>query len=253
MSKAKMLFAGLLAGSALLAGPTGSRADFVTLQNATATFSQSTGDPLSVANAIDADPVNTGWAIARPGGGDVTQAETAAFETTTDVGFAGGTLLTFTIDQLFPNGVESQLTLGRFRLSVTTDDRSLFADGLAVGGDVTANWVELAPTSAISANGATLTILGDNSVLASGFSPLTDVYTIEAVTNLTGITGVRLEALTDPSLPTGGPGRQPSAGNFVVSDFVVQATARAVPEPASVALVGIGLVGMALVARRRRK
>ena len=40
--------------------------------------------------------------------------------------------------------------------------------------------------------------------------------------SLTGITGIRLEALTDPSLPGQGPGRAPN-GNFVLNEFRVTA------------------------------
>ena len=37
-------------------------------------------------------------------------------------------------------------------------------------------------------------------------------------TDLTGITAIRLEALADPSLVKGGPGRATN-GNFALSDF----------------------------------
>ena len=52
-----------------------------------------------------------------------------------------------------------------------------------------------------SAAGATLTRLPDDSVLAGGRNPAVDTYTVEAVTTLAGITGLRLEAIPDPSLP----------------------------------------------------
>ena len=120
-----------------------------------------------------------------------------------DAGFAGGSTFTFTLTQSFPGH-----TLGRFRISVTTDDRASFADGLVSGGDVTANWTVLDPTTAVSANGATLNELGDYSILASGASPVADTYTVTADTALTGITGFRAEAISDPSLPFGGPGAQ---------------------------------------------
>ena len=62
----------------------------------------------------------------------------------------------------------------------------------------------------------------DGSILAGGKNPAADSYEISASTNLTGITGVRLEVMSDPSLPAGGPGRDPD-GNFFLSDFEVQA------------------------------
>jgi hypothetical protein len=72
----------------------------------------------------------------------------------------------------------------------------------------------LQPDVVRSAAGATLTRLPDGSVLAGGPNPPVDGYTVEAVTTLAGITGLRLEALTDPSLPHDGPGRCPGDGNF---------------------------------------
>ncbi|MDP7572097.1 MAG: hypothetical protein QF391_10875, partial [Myxococcota bacterium] len=43
-----------------------------------------------------------------------------------------------------------------------------------------------------------------------------------ALTDLVGITGVRLEALSDPSLPAEGPGRAKN-GNFVLNEFTLSA------------------------------
>ncbi len=226
----------LLLGALALGITFESRAVTVVLQQPTATFSQSLGDDFSVARAINGTVAdNLGWAVASTVFGPI-PSQTAVFETASNIGFGGGSILTFTLTQT--HSVNFQHTLGRFRLSVTTDDRSLFADGLASGGDVTANWIVLTPGTISSANGATLGVLGDQSILASGFSPDTDTYTITALTALTGITGVRLEALEHPSLPQSGPGRQSINGNFVLSEFGVDVTA--VPEPSSFALISIG-------------
>ncbi len=86
-----------------------------------------------------------------------------------------------------------------------------------------AAWTLLHPLSAASGGGATLQVLDDHSVLAAGRNPEADTYVVEAKTDRTGITGVRLEALPDVSLPNGGPGRDPE-GNFFLSDFEVEAT-----------------------------
>ncbi len=223
-------------------------ADLILLQNATATFSQTSfgGEPVSA--AIDGNLANSnGWAIFRSDNGNAsTTAETAVFETQSDAGFASGTALTFTLHQLYTS-TNVQHTIGRFRLSLTTDDRSLFADGLSSNGDVSANWTVLNPLTATATNGATLTIQGDDSILASGASPATSVYTVTGVTSLTAITGFRLEVLEDPSLPSLGPGRF-SNGNFVLTEFTVDV--QAVPEPSSLAL--IATAGVAYVWRRRR-
>lgn len=203
----------------------------VTLQQATATYSQPGYSVATAINGTLAD--NLGWAI--DNGGAV--AQTAVFETSANAGFASGSLFTFTLFQT--HGVDFVFhTLGRFRLSVTTDLRTQFADGLASGGDVTANWTVLDPISFTSASGATLTKLGDLSLLASGTSPQTDIYSVTATTTLTGITGIRLEALEDPSLLFNGPGRQPLNGNFVLSEFVVDISP--VPEPATTVLFVAG-------------
>ena len=71
-----------------------------------------------------------------------------------------------------------------------------------------AGWTVLQPDVMTSAAGATLTRLPDDSVLAGGLNPSRSTrYTVEAMTGLSGITGLRLEALPDPSLPHRGPGR----------------------------------------------
>jgi hypothetical protein len=213
----------------------------ITLQNATATFSQTSFD---VSETIDGNlggtNVTNGWAI-----NPQIVNQTAVYETSSDIGGSGGAMFTFTLTQNF-GGTH---TLGKFRLSATTDDRSLFADGLQSSGDVTANWITLDPLSAIATGGATLTIQGDDSILASGTSPAASVYTITAQTSLTGITGLRLEVIEDASLPSLGPGRQPSNGNFVLQEFQVDAVALFIPEPASIYLLGFGMLALS---RRRR-
>jgi mono/diheme cytochrome c family protein len=69
-----------------------------------------------------------------------------------------------------------------------------------------------------SAGGATLTKQRDGSLLGSGVNPEHERYTFIAHTHVQGITAVRLEALSDPSLVHSGPGRA-SNGNFALSDF----------------------------------
>jgi hypothetical protein len=216
----------------------------VALQDATATFSQTTFGGFPVSAAIDGIlGGSNGWAIDPMEGTN----QTAVFQTVSNVGFAGGTMLTFTMDQLFGSS-----TIGHFNLAVTTDTRSTYADGLAAGGNVTANWTILSPLSATSSNGATMTTLGDKSILVSGALPSTDIYTVAADTTLTGITGIRLVALTAPSLPSNGPGALSTNGNFVLTEFQVDAVP-AVPEPETYAmlLAGLGLIGFTALRRKQ--
>jgi hypothetical protein len=195
----------------------------VPLQNATATFTQF---QFFVGQTIDGNlggpGVVNGWAIANDNG--LGNPETAVFETQTDVGGPGGAALTFTLTQDFG----SSLTLGRFRLSVTEDDRTSFADGLDTGGHVTASWFVLSPITALATNGPTLTIQADHSILASGANSTTTVYTVTAATTLTKIAGIRLEALNDASLPDNGPGRHGSS-NLVLQEFAVDFVEPALP------------------------
>ncbi len=85
-------------------------------------------------------------------------------------------------------------------------------------------WAILKPDHYESQGGATLKLLADNSILAGGKNPDADSYEVSARTDLTGITGVRLEVMSDASLPAGGPGRDPD-GNFFLSDFEMEAAA----------------------------
>jgi hypothetical protein len=217
----------------------------VSLQNATATFSQTCSGSFPASAAIDGSiDGSTGWAIIECPG---TSAQTAVFQTVTDQGIVGGTLFTFNLYQSYTDLAGH--TLGDFRLSVTTDSRSNFADGLQTGGNVSANWIVLSPSTAIATNGATLTIEGDGSILASGTAPATSVYTVMAPTLLTGITGIRLEVLKDASLPGNGPGRFAN-GNFVLSELTVDA-ASAVPEPGTLGTLATALLGFCVLLRKR--
>jgi hypothetical protein len=83
-------------------------------------------------------------------------------------------------------------------------------------------WAVLEPVYAASSSGATLTKQTDGSVLASGKNASTQTYTVTANTELLSIAAMRLELLTDSSLPGGGPGRAPN-GNFVLNEFRVSA------------------------------
>ena len=80
------------------------------------------------------------------------------------------------------------------------------------------HWKVIAPETFVSTGGATLTRKPDGSVLASGVRPERDTYTFTAKSPLPTVTAVRLEVLTDDTLPMRGPGRQGN-GNFHLSEF----------------------------------
>ena len=94
-------------------------------------------------------------------------------------------------------------------------------------------WSLLVPEQLKSTGGSTLTPLDDHSFLAGGANPRQDVYEVTASTSATGITAVRLEALTDPSLPGGGPGRHTNS-NFVLSEFELTAVSQQDPQQTQV-------------------
>jgi len=194
-------------------------AGHVTLQQATATGSQG---GFAVGNLINdvypnGDSAGDGWADDIGGS---TNPQTAVFETATDLDLSLGGTVRFNLYQ----GWSSSHTVGRYRYSYTTDDRSTFADGLANGGDVTANWVPIAPGSVVSSGGATLSVQGDNSILSSGADPNRTTDTVYATLGpvASPVTGFRLETLADASLPTNGPGRA-NNGNYVARELDVAA------------------------------
>ncbi len=81
-------------------------------------------------------------------------------------------------------------------------------------------WTVLELKNFKAAGSATLTRLPDDSILATGDNPATETYTIEGVAKPKGVTAIRLEALTDESLPKSGPGRSAN-GNIVLTDVRV--------------------------------
>jgi hypothetical protein len=84
------------------------------------------------------------------------------------------------------------------------------------------HWMPLRPDATRSEQGSRLAVLDDHSVLAFGDLPGSDTYELAArlPAGPARFTGLRLEVLTDESLPGGGPGR-PSHQNFVLSELSV--------------------------------
>ncbi|NUM52194.1 MAG: DUF1549 domain-containing protein [Candidatus Hydrogenedentes bacterium] len=81
-------------------------------------------------------------------------------------------------------------------------------------------WLALDVFNYTSEGGARMGRLSDGSVLVSGENPEFDTYTFEARTKLTGITSVRIDALSDATMTSNGPGRAEN-GNFALTNFKV--------------------------------
>ncbi len=98
-------------------------------------------------------------------------------------------------------------------------------------------WTALAPTQMSSRGKAKLARGADRTVVVTGRNPDKDVYTITAPAENGPITAIRVEALTDPSLTNGGPGRSVN-GNIVLTDVTVEVATPDAPdefEPAALA------------------
>ncbi len=84
-----------------------------------------------------------------------------------------------------------------------------------------AGWVVLEPASVTTLTpGTTTARQPDGSILFGGARGMTDTYTIVAHCDLPVITGIRIEVMTDDSLPLKGPGRQEN-GNFALNEFTL--------------------------------
>jgi Protein of unknown function (DUF1549)/Protein of unknown function (DUF1553)/Planctomycete cytochrome C len=93
-------------------------------------------------------------------------------------------------------------------------------------------WTVLKDTDIFASFGVKFDKLPDGSFLAKGDNSTANNYKVTARTQLKNITGYRLEFLTDPNLPRGGPGRA-NDGNFILTDFSVDAAPSDRPDAAS--------------------
>jgi mono/diheme cytochrome c family protein len=80
------------------------------------------------------------------------------------------------------------------------------------------SWVPVTIDRFESTAGSTYEPLDDGSILVAGANPGDNVFTVTAAVPLAGVRAIRLEALPDPHLPQGGPGRD-FYGNFVINVF----------------------------------
>lgn len=124
--------------------------------------------------------------------------------------------------QLLLTSAEQELAARRTSLKETQNE---WEQGLLRRLASKPEWHVLEVAKFEAAGGATHTKLDDQSVLVTGSNPENDTYTVTARTELTGITGFRIEALLDETLPGKGPGRQTmnDRANFVLTEFGVRA------------------------------
>jgi hypothetical protein len=98
-----------------------------------------------------------------------------------------------------------------------------------------ANLAVLTPTTFITESGADFDQLDDGSLLLTGTAPEEDTYTFEAEIPKGTFTGIKLEALTHPTLPGEGPGRGTAdRPNFVLQGFECSQTSSNSPSNPSV-------------------
>ena len=104
----------------------------------------------------------------------------------------------------------------------TRFDQALIAGDLEGNGAV---WLVPEVTETRSKAGAVFQRQADDSWLATGPNGEQDTYTFTLTTTRRGLTAVKLEALTDPSMKVNGPGRADN-GNFALSHIQVTAAPR---------------------------
>ena len=192
-------------------GSGGSTISPVKFSSAVATFTE---DTWAASKMIDGDftgAQGNGWSVFNFATGRAQAAD--ALLTLASPLPAGQYNLTFTIYQNYWN---PGFILGDFALDYTT----------ATSPTLSSPQIPVSIQNATSLHGTTFSLLSPGELLAntSQNSIGTDTYTISAlVDSASPITGIFLDAITNPALPGGGPGRQYPNGNFVVSEFTLEA------------------------------
>ena len=185
-----------------------------------------------IEKALDGDP-ETGWGVFKTYGD-----HHAVFELGDPIQNTPLKSLVLSLKQLSGAGKN----IGRFRVSTGIEKRTHYRPEIPetlqrqrhleakyqswkdAKGQKARRWTLQRPQQLVSENHATLSLLKDGSVLASGDRPDRDTYFFELHPSLKQITGLRLEFFEHESLPGNGPGRGTvlEEGNFMLSEIVVQ-------------------------------
>jgi hypothetical protein len=191
-----------------------------------------------VAHAVDGKS-DTGWFLRKASNANAIR--TASFSLDEPLGSSRGTRWTIRLDQK----AGKHQTLGRVRLSFGTrieDSRPVevrrqehleqqFKAWLQRESARVVRWIPLRPAEAKS-NLPLLTVLEDDSVLASGDLTKSDTYELRFQGDLKNISAIRIEALPDDRLPKHGPGRvyyEGSSGDFTLTEFTMSAAGERAP------------------------
>jgi hypothetical protein len=198
------------------AGTGGSTMSPVTFSSAVATFYEVANDwaPSQMIDGIFTGPNGgiNGWSVNNTATG-ISEGADALLTLATALA-AGKYALTFTIYQNY-YGNPGHI-LGDFALDYTT----------AASPTLSSPQTPVSIQSESSLNGTTFSVLSPGELLAntSHNSIGTDTYTISAlIDSASPITGIFLDAIKNAALPGGGPGGQYGNGNFVVSEFTLDA------------------------------
>ncbi len=140
----------------------------------------------------------------------------AFFNSTQDVNSVNPVVRVFTQQQ------ETRLQqldaeLKQAKSDLATYDRTKKEQSTADAEQTSPEWLTISPLDLQSEAGARFEILEDGSILVSGNNGAQDRYEVQLNIPKGRWTALRLEALTDPSLPNGGPGRAGN-GNFVLNE-----------------------------------
>ena len=108
------------------------------------------------------------------------------------------------------------------------DTTRLVAQLQASHAEVEKHWLIPEPVGATSAQGASLRVLLDRSILALGKRPEKDTTTVRLAVPAGTITAIRLEVLPDDTLPLNGPGRCDN-GNLHLSEIRFRVEGKILP------------------------